>query len=266
MYDDAIRYATDTWESDILKYCSEIFNGHWLPSHDIEHHRRVWGNACLIARNFDIEKESSPSHFFELLIIACYFHDTGLLFETGPKHGEESRRICEQFLYLHRDKVRFDTGDLLMAIEHHDDKEYNSPENMNPSLLYQVLTLADDLDAFGAVGCYRYIEIYLMRNLSPAEIPFMIRKNAEGRFRNFKSKLDSNESLMVFIQENFNILTKLVDDDAFSESPQSLVEWINSEILHFQIDPFTFFRSIDTDIIRNERIKFLLKQLQGELS
>jgi hypothetical protein len=264
MYDDAISYATNTWESDILKFCSELYNGHWLPSHDIDHHNRVWKNARILASNFDIEKEFSPSQFFEQLIIACYFHDTGLLFEKGPKHGKKSRSICEKFLQLHHDKLRFYTNDLLMAIEHHDDKEYHNRENSDPSILYQVLTLADDLDAFGAIGCYRYIEIYLMRNLLPAEIPLMIGENAEGRFRNFKSKLGSSRSLIVIIQEKFNILRKLVDDVAFLESPQSLVEWINSEILRFKIDPYTFFRSIDTNEIQNERIIFFLEKFKGE--
>jgi HD superfamily phosphodiesterase len=265
MYDSEIGSVRKIWEEDILRFCLKLFEGHWLPSHDVEHHKRVWKNACILASNFNIKHEFTASQFFEQLLIACYFHDTGLLFEKGPKHGKESRRICEQFLHLHQDKIQFDKRDLLMAIEHHDDKDYLVNENSDQSVLYKVLSLADDLDAFGSIGCYRYIEIYLIRNHNPAEIPRMIIENAENRFRNFDLKLGSNKSIMQFIQEKFDILNTLVKEDAFSESPQSLVEWINSKVVMLQINPYTFFSIINIDEIPNGRIKFFLKQLRREL-
>ena len=52
--------------------------------------------------------------------------------------------------------------------------------------LLNILSVADDLDAFGYTGIYRYSEIYLTRGISPKEIGNLIRENASRRYHNFE--------------------------------------------------------------------------------
>lgn len=261
MYDDAISKARIKWEEDINHFCTELYKNHWLPSHDIGHHRRVWENACLIAANFTLGIKQEQDEFFEQLIIACYFHDIGLLFEKGPRHGKESSKICKQFLKLHVNKIQVQTNILLHAIEHHDDKEYKIKSDYSKSYLYEVLTLADDLDAFGAVGCYRFIEIYLMRHILPEEIPTRILANAGNRYRNFESKFGNNSAMLSLIREKYDLLQGLLKNDTFTSVPGSLVEWMNAEVVIPQLNPFAFFRKIKLNEIGNDRIKFFVEKI-----
>ena len=266
MHDEAIEHAGKVWEEDIIRYCAGLYKGHWLPSHDIGHHKRVWKNACLISSRFPIEGEYNQDVFFEQLIIACYFHDMGLLCEKGPRHGKESRRICEEFIRLHTDKIHYETDTMLLAIEHHDDKDYASEEDSEQSVLYQVLTLADDLDAFGAIGCYRYIEIYLMRNLESESIPGLILENATNRLNNFKLKVKRSEFLQELIQEKYDRLRILLDKDSYTENPEGLVKWINRELVQPQADPFEFLKKTEIEALNNERIRFYIEEFVEELS
>ena len=41
-----------------------------------------------------------------------------------------------------------------------------------------MLSVADDLDAFGFTGIYRYSEIYLMRGINPNQLGHLIIENA----------------------------------------------------------------------------------------
>jgi hypothetical protein len=102
--------------------------------------------------------------------------------DTGFIHGFEGRKICERFLSVNRLPV-FEFTESLFAIEHHDNKEYatiNKPEN-----LLNILSVADDLDAFGFIGIYRYLEIYIARNKSMPELGNLIIDNCENRFHHF---------------------------------------------------------------------------------
>ena len=266
MYEKEICNASEIWEYELMKYFSELFEDHWFPSHNIEHHIRVWKNACFLAPYFKPECEDFVlDSFFEQLLIACYFHDLGLLREKGPRHGRESRLICESFLSLHVDKIRFETTDMLEAIEHHDDKDYNTLGDTSHSILYQVLTLADDLDAFGAVGCYRYIEIYLIRRLKPNEIPALILENAENRYRNFVSKMQGSGFPLPLIEDKNVLLKKLLSKDSFVSAPKSLVEWIDNSVVQPRIDPFDFFKAVLPSEIQNERIRCYIDQICLEL-
>jgi len=102
--------------------------------------------------------------------------------ETGTKHGKHSRDLCIQFLtrnYLPEN----DFQDVLTAIENHDRKDYTGNTGAND--LLNILSVADDLDALGFIGIYRYLEIYLTRGINPEELGHMIKENAGKRFDNF---------------------------------------------------------------------------------
>jgi HD superfamily phosphodiesterase len=160
-----------------------VYDNNSLKSHGIEHHRRVWKYAkeitAFLARQNLITDPFIPFN----LIIACYLHDIGMSVDTGIRHGHHSRNLCSRFLEKNN-LNESDYQDVLLAIENHDNKEYN-PASVKYDLL-TMLSAADDLDAFGFIGIYRYVEIYLARNIRTEEIGYHIKENAVKRFYNFE--------------------------------------------------------------------------------
>jgi hypothetical protein len=154
-----------------------------LESHGLDHHRRVWTFAkeLLLYQGTEIitQNELLPLK----LLIASYLHDIGMAVDSGPKHGIHSRIHCEEFLKSCKLHL-LDHTDLLDAIERHDDKEYRTSQAGNPVL--QILSVADDLDALGYIGIYRYLEIYLMRGIRYEDMGDLILNNVTGRFRNLE--------------------------------------------------------------------------------
>ena len=159
--------------------CSRLFLNSAIPSHDHIHHSRVWENASvLLDRMFKTGMVKDPL-LAEKAIIAAYFHDTGLTQNQGTNHGRESRHICSGFL-ITTDLSEEDKEEILDAVEKHDDKEYHAVSI--PTSLAVVISVADDIDAFGQTGIERYSEIYKMRGTSPKELPEKVIANATARF------------------------------------------------------------------------------------
>ena len=100
-------------------------------------------------------------------------HDIGMSVDPGVKHGKHSRNLCLQFLNKNN-LPETDYRDALEAIEYHDNKDYIS--NSFKNYLLTVLSVSDDLDAFGITGIFRYSEIYLTRGIDPEKIGYLIRK------------------------------------------------------------------------------------------
>lgn len=171
-------------EKRLLKPLEDFFKTKWgntrMWSHDLEHHRRVWNNARELLEHKTSEIITLPQEYTDKLLIACLLHDIGMAHETGEKHGRQSRKLCEEFLNsLNAELSTYE--DMLAAVEHHDDKNYNGSQS--PLLL--ILSAADDLDAFGYTGILRYFEIYMMRGMGPAEIGNRVLENSASRFANF---------------------------------------------------------------------------------
>jgi HD superfamily phosphodiesterase len=173
-------------ESKYLKILEEFFNRVFdpsiLPSHGISHHRRVWHYAKEILQNPDIYDFEPEEDYYDKLLIATFLHDSGMAVDRGIRHGSESRKICEKFL-MERDLSIIKFSDVLEAVENHDDKEYNALNH--PGDILTVLSVADDLDAFGFIGIYRYLEIYIARNKPMEDLGYLITANSESRFQNF---------------------------------------------------------------------------------
>jgi hypothetical protein len=125
------------------------------------------------------------------LMLASFFHDTGLIHTQNEKHGWESRKLCEEFFRRSDHPVPAGFPEILDAIEHHDDKSYagiSIIREPGPQVL-RLLSASDDLDAFGYTGIYRYAEIYLMREIRPEDLPDRILENLNNRFLNLKNIL-----------------------------------------------------------------------------
>jgi hypothetical protein len=186
-----------------------VYNDESLPSHGLDHHRRVWNYAreliiCIDQQNFIVDPTLT-----ENLIIACYLHDIGMSVDQGVKHGHHSRDLCKKFLKSNN-LDESNHSDLLSAIENHDNKEYNTSSGQFD--LLTILSVADDLDAFGIIGIYRYSEIYLKRGIRLNDIGSLILKNAEQRFDNFIKTFGSIDSIVLKHRERYNILKEFFDN------------------------------------------------------
>ena len=254
------KLAEDKWEKSILDYLSILFKDQWIPSHDVTHHRRVWQNAKEFIRSIESKFQKEDEYFFEKLIITSFFHDTGLLRDKSELHGKLSRDICVDFLQQYQDKIRFDTSGMLEVIENHDKKNYLDSSDKSFNALFDILSIADDFDAFGAIGAYRYMEIYLMRNIKLDLIPETILINAAKRHSNFIVVLNKIQVPFPEMNAKYNELNNLFMAGSYIEDPFSLVEWVNESIVKPRKNPTTYLQNTNKEFIINERIlTFILK-------
>jgi hypothetical protein len=196
-------------EEKYLRLLEDYFIDTWGDtknwSHDLSHHRRVWNFAKELMLCTDIQYVTEQQSFSVKLIIACYLHDLGMSVDSGPRHGFQSRKFCEQFL-IKNDLNISNYQDVLFAIEKHDDKDYASPAK-NISVLL-TLNAADDLDAFGYTGILRYADIYLRRGINPDNLGSMVLENADKRFRYFESAFNKYPSLIKKHRKRYLVLTE----------------------------------------------------------
>lgn len=174
-----IAAAEVKYRERLTEICRKIFLVTSLPSHDHLHHARVWDNAASLLEKLYEAKLVTDPLMAEKAIIASFFHDTGLTINPGKDHGRESRDICEE--YLRSEKMSAsDTEEILEAVEKHDDKDYQAISD--PASLTAIISVADDMDAFGCTGISRYAEIYSVRGIPAAEMSARVIENATSRF------------------------------------------------------------------------------------
>jgi hypothetical protein len=182
-----IEFLIKETEAKLLSYLEEelkeVFKDTWLPSHGIEHHKRVWRFSRRLLSGFSQKGHSFSKDFVEALLVASLMHDTGLTKTLSVEHGEKSALLAEDFLTKYSQWNNTLTEEMLQAIIQHDNKNYLVAEK-SPVFpdLYTLLTVADDLDAFGAVGLYRYIEIYHLRNFKLSDMLPAIKDNLNQRY------------------------------------------------------------------------------------
>ena len=162
-----------------------VYDERSLPSHGISHHRRVWSFAMELL-DLPCYCKAANENLVVRLIIASYLHDIGMCVEKGMRHGKHSRDFSTKFLKENNLNPE-DFSDMLDAIENHDRKDYLIQSTDN--LLLTLLSLADDLDAFGFTGIYRYTEIYHLREIKPEFLGYRIQENAKVRFDNLEKTL-----------------------------------------------------------------------------
>ena len=204
-----IESAENKYKQILEDFFISVFDEKSLSSHGIDHHRRVW----LYAKELlTILAEQKPLQDFQLpskLIIASYLHDIGMLIEAGIRHGKYSRDICVQFL-MQNNLFVDDYLEVLNAIENHDNKDYTGDSEVND--LLKILSAADDLDALGFMGIFRYTEIYLMRGIHPENIGFLIKDNAVRRFKNFTRTFGFDKKFIGKHKKRYEILNSFFEE------------------------------------------------------
>jgi len=250
---EKINSTEQRWLKPLYKHSKSLFEKTHLPSHDAEHHLRVW----LYCRGLLIELYKAgikTTHdTVDKAIVACFFHDAGLTLDVGEQHGFLGRKICEDFLKNNPHLKVPDLGEVLDAIEKHDDKTKKEVFPATPYTMKTILRLvsaADDLDALGYIGVFRYIEIYLKRGIPEKEIPKKVTTNLRNRFSNFLNTYSDlnkfSERQKIRFQETFDFFTEL--DAHFSQ---------NSSTTDSQFTVFNFLKEslVEKKLSINESIE-----------
>ena len=180
-----ILYAEHKWKTGLVNHIRKIYQNTWLPSHDEWHSIRVWEFAKTLLIDLEKNHISFPFEEIEELIIASFFHDSGMSISLDPEHGKYSRQICNAFL-VNKTGLTFDRkSKILDAVELHDDKSYRKKAFLNQEGLLPLLCIADDLDAFGRIGIYRFWEINTLRNIPIRKMPPKVVNSLESRMKYF---------------------------------------------------------------------------------
>jgi HD superfamily phosphodiesterase len=198
-----IESAENQFKQILEEFFISVYNEKSLSSHGIDHHRRVWNYAIDLLKQLPSEITISNPQLPSELLVACYMHDIGMTVDPGVKHGKHSASLCIEFLKKNSFPEK-EWQNVLEAIYNHDNKEYVT--NSGPDDLLTILSVADDLDAFGCIGIYRYSEIYLTREIGPDKIGYMIRENAGKRYNNFIKIFGSVDELVVKHWERYYLL------------------------------------------------------------
>jgi hypothetical protein len=198
-----IESAELQFKQILEEFFISVYDEKYLSSHGIDHHRRVWSYSKELLTRL---AGQNPTFIYELpskLIIASYLHDIGMSVETGIIHGKHGKDLCIRFLDQNHFPLN-DYQDVLSAIENHDIKDYTGNNIVND--LLTILSVADDLDAFGFTGIFRYSEIYLKRGINPEEIGHLIMENAGMRFDNFVKTFGFTDELVQKHKKRYDIL------------------------------------------------------------
>ena len=234
--ENIIKQVETEWRDRLFKNTQSLFQNCNLPSHNEWHHLRVWKHAYeilnLLRKN---GIEISKKEILELMI-AVFFHDTGLCISPGPDHGKYSREICEKFLAEEKIQIPINTCEILEAIEYRDDKSYirNNPLVQNQHInISGILNVSDDLDAFGICGVFRYAEIYLLRNIKPIDLAGKIIPNLNKRYNNFVNQCGDLQELIALYQPEYKQCLSFFEqlDDIFQKKSISKKEPLNPEII-----------------------------------
>jgi hypothetical protein len=197
------------WLTVLYNHVRETFASNPLPSHDENHHLRVWNYVKDLLSELSSLGILIEKTFLEEMIIAVFFHDAGMSINRDSGHGKESRRLCEEWMnHQHLHLVK-NSEKILGAIEHHDDKSYLFPGEFSIDNLVNlsvVLNVCDDMDAFSYCGIYRYSEIYLLRGISINELGQQVISNASRRFGNFVTRCRQLPGMIKTHTPRFEIL------------------------------------------------------------
>lgn len=184
---DRISIAEDQWLDKLKLFLEELFKDTFLPSHDHSHHLRTWNAAKVILLEIAEFNVMLSDEFIEAVLLASLFHDTGIIETRGVNHGEKGKKIYLRYITENCKKVPAMHQKIASVIENHDQKStflfVPFHWDKTPDLL-TVVSIADDMDAMGTIGIYRYAEIYLHRSTPIKSMGMVILENISTRYNN----------------------------------------------------------------------------------
>ena len=266
-----------SWLIPLYTTCQHAFSQTHLPSHNENHHYRVWIIAKELIKQLEKQAITFSQADLTQIIIATFLHDTGMSVTIDKTHGKESRKICSKFIEEYKFKDINNSQELLDVIENHDDKEYQNKfaKIKNPKHLFKILSVCDDLDAFGLTGVYRYIEIYLLRGISAKDIAPLVLKNLTGRINYFTGSFRNMEKFHKKHKKRFDLtwafFTDLNHQSIHEKKTKSLngplgvVNLINNHVIVEKMIPIEASKFIVKNTT-DEYVKNYFKGLVSELS
>ena len=204
-----IDRAEDTWLSPLYSNAESLFSDAFLPSHDHTHHQRVWNLCKSLLMEISRKNSNMDQSLVDGVLIAAFFHDLGMVRSTREDHGKLGKELCKAWFQENKIGAPDRFKEILDAIEMHDIKEKRSYSKITPyeqPAILSLLSIADDLEAFGTIGIYRYAEIYLLRHISLNELGDRILANAESRFQNLQESCKVCQSIIRKHQKEYEIL------------------------------------------------------------
>ena len=204
-----INRAEDTWLTPLYSNAESLFLDAKLPSHDHTHHQRVWNLCKSLLLEISQINSSMDQSLVEGVLIAAFFHDLGMAYSTREDHGRLGRDLCDSWFRERGTTLPRRFEEIQEAIELHDNKEKGSYSIINrsdPPQILSLLSIADDLEAFGTIGIYRYAEIYLLRHISLTDLGDRILANAESRFQNLQESCKMFQSIITIHQKEYALL------------------------------------------------------------
>jgi len=252
-----IKLAEDKWMPSIYAFLHSLYKDVHMPSHDVSHHERVWMYTKELLSYLNAVMPASMP-LVEQALVGCMFHDTGLIVDHSERHGHHSRVYCEQLLCANPQLILPNVEETLHAIEYHDDKSFkqsNGLETGGRLSLVDLVSSADDLDAFGRIGVYRYIEIYALRGIPVENIPAMVIPNLSNRFENFCCRF-SNFPTLVEIHRDRYLETKRFFEEAGNQSTQDFI---------FSSDEFKIVNNM-VDVLVNRQMDIKSAIVMGIMS
>jgi len=264
------------WLQRLYEYVKELFSQTWLPSHDHTHHLRVWTLAKKLVTILQLQGYHFSKRKLEQLIIAVFFHDTGLTRTMDASHGIESRELCRKYLTGQSTLSGTSLDKILDAVEKHDDKTYEDPalvaKNTQDNLL-TLLAVCDDLDAYGAIGVFRYLEIYVHRGIPLQQIAVKTIENLRKRFQyliqqygEMKEFMQEQEKRWQYTVDFYNELDRQCSAHDFhaSEGPLKVADLLIKKVIRERIH-IAEIASVVEDLSLDEFSRDYFRQLQSEL-
>jgi hypothetical protein len=271
----SIRAIEKNWLKILYDGCVLQFSNVHIPSHDAEHHRRVWGYAKELLTLLNSNGMAISETEIEQTMVSVFFHDQGMSQTFSKEHGKISSRLCSAY-FLENHLPPPQNFDLVKAsIEMHDQKNYQPARNTpNAFNLQQVLNIADDLDAFSIIGAYRYIEIYLLRHFNTIDLPQAVIDNLNQRYNHFASLFNTNlsylkkhEARYVITRQYFTDLVSQLNNKEYATEtyigPMGVVNFISDKILGQQWSVPTTCSFIETSV-KDDYIKNFFRTLSKE--
>lgn len=195
---ERIAEAEEKWLYLVKSHTANLFSGTFIPSHDQHHHQRVWNISKKLLIELAGINSIAGQDIVEGLLLATWFHDTGMVQDTGERHGALGSKSFRNFIKNTHHPLPGNCEEILEVIASHDTKDPSLYPELGPGKppgIMGILSLADDMDALGTIGIYRYIEIYLKRGIPLEMLGIKILSNLRRRFRNILKSCSSVPAL-----------------------------------------------------------------------
>lgn len=272
-----ISRAEENWLHKLYSHAKELYRSTFLPSHDHSHHLRVWNISKQLLKEIATTNSSLTPTQVEGVLIAALFHDLGMVHSTREDHGRLGKELCHSWFSEsgHPPPPEFDR--ILEAIEMHDRKEarfYPHTETGTSPGILEILSAADDLEAMGVIGIYRYAEIYLLRDIPLEDLGRRILENAELRFLNLSSSGIATRVIGEYrkqyeeLSQFYNLYNRQVKElerpNENLEDQLGVINYIRSQSMTHKIRPEDLYR-ISEEEGADFKVSGFFRKLRNEL-